>query len=66
VDDVSDLRKWERAILSEVDNKYDPDDDSSDEEAIRARKERTEKKIAFLAAEAEAKAAADPKKAGKK
>lgn len=34
VTDVSDLRKWERAILAENDPKYDPDDDSSDEEAI--------------------------------
>jgi hypothetical protein len=34
VTDVSDLRKWERAILAENDSKYDPDDDSSDEEAI--------------------------------
>lgn len=66
VDDVSDLRKWERAILSEVDTKYDPDDDSSDEEAIKMRKERADKKVALLAAEAEAKALAEPKKAGKK
>ena len=35
VTDVSELRKWERNILQEVDTKYDPDDDSSDEEAIR-------------------------------
>ena len=35
------LRQWERQILCEVDEKYDPDDDSSDEEAIaeRARRE---------------------------
>ena len=46
VTDVSDLRKWERSILSEVDAKYDPDDDSSDEEAIRVRKERAAKKAA--------------------
>ena len=46
VTDVSDLRKWERSILSEVDTKYDPDDDSSDEEAIRVRKERAAKKAA--------------------
>jgi len=40
-DDVKALRQWERQILSEVDEKYDPDDDSSDEEAIaeRARRE---------------------------
>lgn len=37
---MSELRKWERNILSEVDTKYDPDDDSSDEEAIRVRQER--------------------------
>ena len=46
VTDVSDLRKWERSILSEVDAKYDPDDDSSDEEAIKVRKERAAKKAA--------------------
>jgi len=55
---VADLRKWERSILSEVDTKYDPDDDSSDEEAIKVRKERAQKKAALEAAEAEAKAAA--------
>lgn len=32
--DVKTLRQWERNILSEVDAEYDPDDDSSDEEAI--------------------------------
>ena len=37
VGDVKDIRKWERAILAEVDGKYYPDDDSSDEEAIRVR-----------------------------
>lgn len=46
VTDVTELRKWERNILSEVDTKYDPDDDSSDEEAIRVRKERAAKKAA--------------------
>ena len=46
VTDVSDLRKWERSILQEVDAKYDPDDDSSDEEAIKIRKERVAKKAA--------------------
>lgn len=38
VTDVSGLRIWERNILQEVDAKYDPDDDSSDEEAIKVRK----------------------------
>ena len=33
------LREWERSILKEVDDKYDPDDDSSDEEAIAYKKE---------------------------
>ena len=61
VTDVSDLRKWERAILAENDPKYDPDDDSSDEEAILQRKLRTERKAAQAILEAEAKAAADPK-----
>jgi len=42
VTDVSGLRVWERQILTEVDAKYDPDDDSSDEEAIRVRRERAE------------------------
>jgi len=32
--------------LTEVDTKYDPDDDSSDEEAIRFRAERDAAKIA--------------------
>lgn len=61
VGDVKDIRKWERAILTEVDGKYDPDDDSSDEEAIKVREERAAAKAAKEAAEAEAKAAADPK-----
>ena len=39
-------RTWERAILAENDPKYDPDDDSSDEEAILQRKLRTERKAA--------------------
>jgi len=66
VNDVSSLRMWERGVLQEVDPKYDPDDDSSDEEAIRVRKERKEKKEAQEKAEAEAKAAAMPVKGGKK
>ena len=37
--DVKGLREWERSILKEVDDKYDPDDDSSDEEAIAYKKE---------------------------
>lgn len=47
--------------MSEVDTKYDPDDDSSDEEAIAARKSRAAAKLAREQAEAEAKALADPK-----
>ena len=35
--DVKDLKEWERSILKEVDEKYDPDDASSDEEAIAYR-----------------------------
>lgn len=46
VGDVKDLRKWERAILTDVDAKYDPDDDSSDEEAIQAREDRAAQKAA--------------------
>lgn len=38
--DVKTLRQWERTILREVDEKYDPDDDSSDEEAIAERARR--------------------------
>ena len=34
VNDVNDLKEWERSILTEVDANYDPDDDSEDEEAI--------------------------------
>ena len=38
--DVKILKDWERTILCEVDEKYDPDDDSSDEEAIAMRAKR--------------------------
>lgn len=62
VTDVADLRKWERSILQEYDEKYDPDDDSSDEEAIAVRKQRQEAKAAKEAAEAETKAAPKGKK----
>lgn len=44
VGDVKHLRTWERNILTDVDAKYDPDDDSSDEEAIAYRQERNAKK----------------------
>ena len=65
--DVKDLRQWERAILTEVDNKYDPDDDSSDEEAILVREKRAAAIRAKEQAEADAKQAAlDAKKGGKK
>jgi len=39
--DVKTLRQWERNILREVDENYDPDDDSSDDEAIAERARRT-------------------------
>ena len=55
--DVKTLRQWERNILREVDENYDPDDDSSDEEAIAERARRTEmeaEKNAAAEAEAEA------------
>ena len=55
--DVKTLRQWERNILREVDENYDPDDDSSDEEAIAERARRSEmqaEKDAAEAAEAEA------------
>ena len=62
-DDVKTLRQWERNILREVDETYDPDDDSSDEEAIaeRARRSKLEEE-----AEAEREAAAAAAKGGKK
>ena len=37
VTDVSDLKEWERTILVEVDETFDPDDDSEDEECIARR-----------------------------
>jgi hypothetical protein len=40
---VKSLKEWERSILVEVDAKYDPDDDSEDEECI-ARKKAAKKK----------------------
>lgn len=40
---MKSLKEWERSILVEVDGKYDPDDDSEDEECI-ARKKATKKK----------------------
>ena len=54
------LRQWERNILREVDETYDPDDDSSDEEAIaeRARRSKLEEQQAELEREA---AATQPK-----
>ena len=39
--DVKTLRQWERNVLREVDEQYDPDDDSSDEEAIAERARRS-------------------------
>ena len=62
VGDVKELRQWERQILAECDEKYDPDDDSSDEEAIEIRKKRAEN-AAVKAAEEEA---LKPVKPGKK
>lgn len=32
------LLEWERSVLQEVDAKYDPDDDSEDEEKIARKK----------------------------
>ena len=32
VNDVKDLKEWERSILKETDPSYEPDDDSEDEE----------------------------------
>lgn len=61
IGDVSDLKEWERTILTEVDPQYDPDDDSSDEEQIAKRKARDD-----AAKEAEAEAVEKGKPVGKK
>jgi hypothetical protein len=44
IEDVKKLRAWERSILQEVDKKYDPDDDSTDVEAIAERQARQDRK----------------------
>jgi hypothetical protein len=44
IENVEMLKQWERLILQEVDRKYDPDDDSSDIEAIQIRAQRALKK----------------------
>jgi hypothetical protein len=44
IENVEMLKQWERLILQEVDRKYDPDDDSSDIEAIQIRAQRAFKK----------------------
>ena len=44
IEDVKKLRAWERSILQEVDKKYDPDDDSTDVEAIAERQARKDRK----------------------
>ena len=59
VNDVQSLKEWERSILKEVDSKYDPDDDSSDEEAIA-------RKAAAKAQEEARKAEEEPVKGKKK
>ena len=58
--DVKTLRQWERNILREVDETYDPDDDSSDEEAIAERARRSKLEEQQLELEKEA-AATQPK-----
>ena len=40
-DDVKTLRQWERNVLREVDENYDPDDDSSEDEAMAERARRS-------------------------
>ena len=52
VNDVKSLKEWERSILTEVDAKYDPDDDSEDEECI-ARKKAAKAKAEELKAQKE-------------
>ena len=61
--DVKLLRQWERDTLREVDDQYDPDDDSSDAEAIAERTRRTNESN-WWQAEEEAKAVTN--KNGKK
>ena len=62
IGDVSDLKDWERTILTEVDPQYDPDDDSSDEEHIAKRNARAEAAKDAAEAEAAAKLPAGKKK----
>ena len=52
--DVKNLKEWERSILKEVDENYDPDDDSSDEEAIAYREAQAKAKEEQEKAEKEA------------
>lgn len=65
VNTVRGTRFWERDILAEVDDQYDPDDDSSDEEAIQVRKDREADKLAKEEADRQAKSALGNQK-GKK
>lgn len=61
--DVTDLKKWEREILTEVHPTYEPDDDSSDEEQIAMR---AQKKAEQEAAKAAAEEAAQTQKQGRR
>ncbi len=63
--DVKSLLEWERSVLTEVDAKYDPDDDSEDEEKIARKKALKAKADALKAQQAEEAKAAAPNK-GKK
>jgi len=53
VDDVKNILEWERFILADYDKKYDPDDDSEDEEKI-ARKRALKLEAAELKLQEEA------------
>ena len=60
---VKDLLEWERNILQEVDAKYDPDDDSEDEEKIKRKAAlKAQKEAERIQKEEEAKAAVGARK----
>ncbi len=63
--DVKSLLEWERSVLTEVDAKYDPDDDSEDEEKIARKKAIKAKADALKAQQVEEAKQAAPNK-GKK
>ena len=62
VSEVKNLLEWERSILVEVDSKYDPDDDSEDEEKIARKKALKAQAEALKAQKEEEAKAAQPVK----